>query len=64
LTSKTDARESGNNEKFVTWPDWEAGDIPSLARYVSVPALDDISLPVADSYTHADPVRGREIARI
>jgi len=45
------------------WPNRVVGDIPSLAQDVSVPALDDISLPVPDRYTHADSVRGREIAR-
>jgi hypothetical protein len=62
--SETGAQEtSGNDEKFVQWPDWVVGDIPSLARYVSVRALDDIGLPVPDRYTDADLVRGRQIAR-
>jgi hypothetical protein len=52
----------GDGKKFVPWPDWEVGDMPSLARYVSVAALDDISLPIVDRYTDPDPERGRGIA--
>ncbi|HEY1346929.1 MAG TPA: hypothetical protein VGF54_18235 [Streptosporangiaceae bacterium] len=55
----------GKGREFVPWPDWKIGDIPSLARYVSVPALDETSLPVPDRYTDADPAweKGRDIAR-
>lgn len=57
--------DGGNGRQFVPWPDWEIGDIPSLARYVSMPALDETGLPVPDRYTGADPdcARGRDIAR-
>lgn len=55
----------GNGREFVPWPDWKVGDVPSLARYVSRPALDDTGLPVPDRYTDAglSGERGREIAR-
>ena len=55
----------GNGREFVPWPDWRVGDLPSLARYVSMPALDETSLPVPDRYTDADPAweKGRDIAR-
>lgn len=61
------ALEAGEDaRKFVTWPDWEVGDIPSLARYVSTAALDETGLPVPNTYTRADSPaweRGRDIAR-
>ena len=60
----TDALDADENDKeFVRWPDWTIDDIPSLARYVSVPALDDTSLPVTDRYTDANREKGRDIAR-
>lgn len=37
--------------------------MPSLARYVSVDALDDISLPATDRYIEPDPEKGRRIAQ-
>jgi hypothetical protein len=52
----------GNGGEFVRWPDWNVQNIPSLAEYVSLPALDETGLPVPDSYTYADPARGRAIA--
>lgn len=54
-----------NGREFVPWPDWKVGDLPSLARYVSVPALDETGLPVPDRYTAADPdwANGQDIAR-
>jgi hypothetical protein len=62
-----DAREAGQNgQEFVPWPDWEVGDMPSLARYVSVSALDETGLPSPDRYTGAPPPggeQGRNIAR-
>jgi hypothetical protein len=62
-----DAREADRNgREFVPWPDWDVGDMPSLARYVSVSALDETGLPSSDRYTDADPPvwqRGRDIAR-
>ena len=58
-------KAGGNAREFVPWPDWKVGDIPSLARYVSVPALDETGLPVPDRYTVADPdwANGQDIAR-
>src|SRR6266404_4451136 len=55
----------GNSQKFVPWPDWMIGDVPSLARYVSTPALDETSLRLPYRYTDVDPgwERGRDIAR-
>ena len=41
----------GNGPEFVLWPDWKIGDIPSLAKYVSTPALDETGLPARDPYT-------------
>lgn len=62
-----DAREADRNgREFVSWPDWNVGNITSLARYVSVPALDETGLPASDRYAAADPPaweRGRDIAR-
>jgi hypothetical protein len=60
------ADANGGLGKFVPWPDWKIGDIPSLARYVSIPALDETGLPGTDRYTGADPgwKKGREIARV
>jgi hypothetical protein len=45
----------GNTQKFVPWPDWEIRDVPSLAQYVSVPALDETGLRVTDRFTKSDP---------
>jgi hypothetical protein len=62
----TGALEAGRNgRKFIRWPDWKVGDMPSLARYVSVPALDETSLPAPDRYTDAGPAwgRGKDVAR-
>jgi hypothetical protein len=39
----------------MPWPDWVIADVPALARYVSVEALDDIALPNTDRYTQPDP---------
>ncbi len=55
--------EAGDGREFVRWPDWEVRDIPSLARYVSVPALEETGLPTPDRYTDPDPEKGRDIAR-
>lgn len=55
--------KDGNDGKFAPWPDWQIGNMPSLARYVSVPALNDTGLPITDPYTDTDPERGRAIAR-
>jgi len=59
-------RAGGGGQQFVPWPDWQVGDIPSLASYVSVPALDETGLPAPDRYTGADPAawgKGSDIAR-
>jgi hypothetical protein len=59
----TDAPEVGGiGREFVSWPDWKIGDIPSLAEYVSVPALDETGLRATDPYTDADPYVARYIA--
>jgi hypothetical protein len=59
----TDAPEGGGKgREFVQWPDWKIGDIPALAKYVSVPALDEMGLPATDRYTDADPDVARSIA--
>jgi hypothetical protein len=59
----TDAPEGGGiGREFVPWPDWKIGDIPALAEYVSVPALDEIGLPATGRYTDADPHAARSIA--
>jgi hypothetical protein len=58
-----------SGREFVPWPDWKVGDIPSLARYVSVPALEETGLPARDGYTGPGPEpglaweRGRDIAQ-
>jgi hypothetical protein len=63
----TDAVEADENDsKFVRWPDWKVGHIPSLAQYVSTAALDETGLPTPDRYTQADPPAwdsGRDIMR-
>lgn len=48
---------------FETWPDWVVDNIPALARYVSVAALDETGLAVPDRYTRADVATGEAIAR-
>ena len=53
----------GNGGEFVRWPDWNVQNIPSLAEYVSLPALDETGLPVPDSYTYADPAKGKRITQ-
>lgn len=55
----------GDRTGFKTWPDWDTLDVPSLARYVSVAALDEIGLPSPAPYTmaDADSSTGRAIAR-
>lgn len=52
-----------NGPEFVPWPDWKIGDIPSLARYVSMPALDETGLPAREPYTESAWDKGRDIAR-
>ena len=49
----------------MPWPDWKVGDLPSLARYVSMPALDETGLPVPDRFTEAGPAgaNGRAVVR-
>ena len=65
MAGRNSLEVDGNRRNFVPWPDWKVGDIPALAAYVSVPALDETSLPRPDRYTDADPAwgNGRAIAR-
>jgi hypothetical protein len=65
VTGMDTAEAGGNSKEFVPWPDWKVRDMPSLAEYVSRPALDETGLPVPDRYTDADPAwqNGRDIAR-
>ncbi len=66
-----DASAEGANTRdtqraaFEPWPDWEITDIPALARYVSVPALDEIGMAAPRRYTQPDTgwKSGKSIAR-
>lgn len=44
----------GERADFEAWPDWDTSHVSSLARYVSVAALDEIGLPSPAPYTVAD----------
>lgn len=68
--AETDAQGSAGrgddgSPLFEPWPDWDTHNVPALARYVSVRALDEAGLPSPARYTMADAEwkTGTSIAR-